>query len=58
MNSNLDLYNYDQRIIDNSQLEFCTMSHSNNTHIVRCDQNGFVYKTDEISIVNEVIKHI
>lgn len=32
--------------------EFCT-KHTTNK-LVRCDHDGFIYKTDEISIQNEV----
>lgn len=32
----------------------CAANLFNRTNIVDCELNGFVYKTDEVSIVNEV----
>lgn len=56
VNSSQNFYNYDQVIFDESRVEFCNKLHSAESQIVRCDQDGLVYKTDEVSIVNEVMQ--
>lgn len=58
VNSSQNFYNYDQVIFDESRVEFCNKPHSTASKIVRCDQDGLVYKTDELSIVNEVIQQL
>lgn len=40
----------DQNVVN----QFCLSDSFNRSNIVRCDQDGLIYQTDEVSIVNEV----
>lgn len=38
--------------------QFCAKEESfNKSHIVRCNQDGLIFRTDEISIANEVMRN-
>lgn len=45
--SNDQRYSYPQN-------DFCAKDAYNRSSLIRCDRDGFVYKTDEVSILNEV----
>lgn len=49
-------HQYEPIISDNSSVnqQYCARESFSNSSIIRCDQNGLVYKTNEVSIVNEV----
>lgn len=48
-----DFYRTDQHK-DANNLQFCTKDSFNKSSIVRCDHEGLVYKSNELSIVNAV----
>lgn len=45
---------YERRSGDVEQGDFCGEGAFNTSSIVDCGQSGFVYKTDDVSIQNEV----
>lgn len=42
------------KLVNASDQQYCEKDVFNQSSIVRCDQNGLIYKTDEVSIVNSV----
>lgn len=44
----------DIHTLDSQQLCFTEHLHRNQSHEVRCNSDGLIYRTDEVSIANEV----